>query len=124
MVDTSILIDYFRRTDKSKSRLVHHFQSYDRLYISSVTEFEIVTGAKAPHVHFWDSMLSRFTVLDFDSRSARKAALIVEQLKAVRKTIAKPDLFIAATALVHDLVFDTLNVKHFMHIEDLRLTKV
>ena len=124
MVDTSILIDYFRRTDKSRSRLVHHFKDYDRLYISSVTEFEIVTGARAPHIRFWDSMLSRFTVLDFDSRSARKAAMIVEQLKVVRKTIAKPDLFIASTALVNDLDFDTLNVKHFIHIEGLRLAKV
>ena len=66
-------------------------------------------------------MLKRFTVLVFDSGAARQAAEIVAQLKTKRKTIDKPDLFIAATALVHGLALDTLNVKHFIHIEGLTL---
>ncbi len=66
-------------------------------------------------------MLTRFTVLDFDSKVARQAAIIVAQLKTKRKTIDKPDLFIAATALVHELALDTLNIKHFVHIDGLTL---
>lgn len=66
-------------------------------------------------------MLTRFIVLDFDSKAARKAAEIVGQLKTKRKSIDKPDLFIAATAIVHDLTLDTLNVKHFVDIEGLEL---
>jgi predicted nucleic acid-binding protein len=45
MVDSTILIDYFRKTDKANSKLVAHFKNYDQLYISSVTEFEVVNGA-------------------------------------------------------------------------------
>jgi tRNA(fMet)-specific endonuclease VapC len=45
MVDSSILIDYFRKTDKANSKLVAHFKNYEQLYISSVTEFEVVNGA-------------------------------------------------------------------------------
>jgi len=124
MVDTSLLIDYFRKTDKTNVRLVNHFRNYKQLFISSITEFEVMNGAKQLHVEFWNGMLPKFTVLDFDSKAARRAALITDQLKKKRKTIDKPDLFIAATAIAHGLEFDTLNIKHFIHIDGLlMLTK-
>jgi predicted nucleic acid-binding protein len=121
MVDSSILIDYFRKTDKSKSRLISHFKNYGTLYISSITEFEVINGATTQHLAFWDGMLARFTILDFDTFAARKAAEIVASLKPKRKTIDKPDLFIAATAIVNGLDFDTLNRKHFIDVEGLNL---
>lgn len=119
MVDTSLLIDYFRKTDKNNARLVNHFKTYGNLYISSITEFEVLNGAKQLQLEFWDGMLPRFTILHFDSKAARQAAAITEQLKSKRKNIDKPDLFIAATAIAHGLHFDTLNIKHFTHIDDL-----
>lgn len=121
MVDTTILIDYFRKTDKANSKLVSHFKQYKNLYISSVTEFEVINGATEKHLQFWNGMLPRFAVLDFDSKAAREAANIVAQLKTKRKTIDKPDLFIAATAIVHGLILDTLNIKHFVEIDNLQL---
>ena len=45
MVDSTILIDYFRKTNKSNSKLISHFSNYDRLYISSITDFEVINGA-------------------------------------------------------------------------------
>ncbi|MEO5990356.1 MAG: type II toxin-antitoxin system VapC family toxin [Ferruginibacter sp.] len=123
MVDSTILIDYFRKSDKANSKLVSHFKNYDQLYISSVTEFEVVNGSTAAHLQFWEGMLTRFNILDFDSKAARQAADIVAQLKLKRKTIDKPDLFIAATAVVNGLTLDTLNTKHFIHIESLLLAK-
>lgn len=59
MIDSTILIDYFRKTDKANSRLVAHFRNYESLYISSVTEFEVVNGATKEHLQFWDGMLAR-----------------------------------------------------------------
>lgn len=119
MVDTSLLIEYFRKTDKQNARLISHFKNYGQLYISSITEFEVMNGAKPLHIEFWNGMLTRFIVLDFDSKAARQAATITGQLKAKRKSIDKPDLFIAATAVANELTFDTLNVKHFTHIDNL-----
>ena len=119
MVDSSLLIDYFRKTDKNNAKLVAHFRNYQQLYISSITEFEVLNGAKKIHIDFWNGMLPKFIILDFDSKAARQAALITEQLKAKRKSIDKPDLFIAATAVSNDLYFDTLNLKHFIHIDKL-----
>ena len=123
MIDTTILIDYFRKTDKANSKLVSHFKQYHQLYISSVTEFEIFNGATELHKQFWEGMLARFTVLDFDRKAARQATDIITQLKTKRKTIDKPDLFIAATAVVHELTLDTLNKRHFIHIDSLHLLR-
>ena len=124
IIDTSILIDYFRKTDKEKTRLVRHFRRYQSIYISSITEFEIYNGATEAHKEFWDKMLTRITVLDFDRIAAREAATIVSELKTKRKSIDKPDLFIAATAIVHEMTFDTLNTKHFKNIDRLKLLTI
>ncbi len=121
MIDTSILIDYFRKTDKANSKLVSHFKQFDLLYISSVSEFEVYNGATDKHKQFWEGIISRLIVLDFDRKAARQAAGIVAQLKTKRITIDKPDLFIAATAVVNELTLDTLNIKHFVHIDSLNL---
>ena len=69
-------------------------------------------------------MLKGFTILDLDSRAARQAAAIVRQLKIKRKSIDKPDLFIAATAMIYGLTFDTANRRHFEHIEGLNLLPI
>ena len=74
MIDTSILIDYFRKTDKANSKLINHFSQYNQLYISSITEFEVFNGATETHKKFWEGMLTRLIVLNFDSQTARKAA--------------------------------------------------
>ena len=121
MIDTSILIDYFRKTDKANSKLISHFKQFDTIYISAITEFEIFNGATESHKRFWEGVISRLVVLDFDRKSAREAAEIVTKLKVKRKSIDKPDLFIAATAIVNGLTLDTLNVKDFFHIESLNL---
>lgn len=85
IVDTSLLIDYFRKTDKNNARLVTHFKNYGQLYISCITEFEVLNGAKQVHLNFWEGTLPGFTVLDFDNKAARQAAAITEQLKLKRK---------------------------------------
>jgi len=121
MIDTSVLIEYFRVRDKTNSRLVAHFRSFDQLFISAVTEFEIFNGASRPHQQFWVELVSRLVVLPFDSQATRESTNIVSALKTKRKSIDKPDLFIAATAIVHDLPLDTHNVRHFRDIEALRL---
>ena len=78
MVDTNILIDYFRKTNKQNSRLIQHFEVYETLCISSVTEFEVISGSTEAQLQFWNQMLGRMRVLDFDSRVARQAVEILK----------------------------------------------
>ncbi len=121
MIDTTLLIDYFRKTDKSKSRLVQLSKQFDRLAISTVTEFEVYSGATAAQLTFWNELLSEFLVFPFDSSAAHIAVDIQRDLKKLRKSIEKADLFIASIAVANGLLLDTLNRKHFYKIERLKL---
>lgn len=121
MIDTTLLIDYFRKTDKSKSRLVQLSQRFDQLVISAVTEFEIYSGATNAQFTFWTELLSEVPVFPFDREAAHIAVEIQRDLKKLRKTIEKADLFIAATAVANGLTLDTLNRKHFDKINQLTL---
>ncbi|WP_131536947.1 type II toxin-antitoxin system VapC family toxin [Pedobacter nototheniae] len=105
MVDTSILIDYFRKKDKSKTKLFSLSQKFENLCISSITEFEIYTGASGEQLDFWKMMLSNFITFPFDSDAALVAVKIQNKLKKLRKVIDKADLFIAAIAVNHNFNF-------------------
>lgn len=123
MLDTSILIDYFQKTDKSKSRLVHLSREFGQIAISSVTEFEIYTGATIAQRSFWNSLLFEMMIIPFDSVAAHYAAEIQQNLRKNRCAIGEADLFIAATAIANEMSFDTLNKKHFERIDQLDLLK-
>jgi tRNA(fMet)-specific endonuclease VapC len=116
LVDTSILIDLFRKTDKSKTALVSLVKDGYAFCISAITEFEIYTGANASQIDFWKNFLLKTEVLPFDKEVAKVAVDINSDLKKKRKQIAIPDLFIAATAISSNLPFATLNKKHFERV--------
>ncbi len=123
LIDTSILIDYFRKTDKNNSVLISLFdQGYD-LIISAITHYEIYSGTTANQLIFWKSLLQRTKVLALDKVVAQTAVDINNQLKRKRKQIEIADLFIAATAVANNLPFATLNTKHFERIDSLTIVK-
>jgi tRNA(fMet)-specific endonuclease VapC len=121
LVDTSILIDYFRKKDKEKSVLVTLVKQDYNYCISSVTEYEIYRGALLGQISFWDNLLQKVQVLSFDKTASRVAVDINAELKRKRKQIEIPDLFIAATAIANNLHLATLNRKHFDRIDNLQL---
>ncbi|HXS57363.1 MAG TPA: type II toxin-antitoxin system VapC family toxin [Hanamia sp.] len=123
LIDTSILIDLFRKTDKNNSALIALVrQGYDYC-ISAITEYEIYTGAALGQVEFWNNFLQKTEVLPFDKVVAKVAVDINRDLKTKRKQIAIPDLFIAATAIANNLPFATLNRKHFDRIDHLNIVE-
>ncbi len=102
MVDTPLLTDYFRKTDTPKSRLVLLSEQFEKLAISSVTEFEVYSGASSSQLNFWNELLDEFKVYPFDSKAAHMAVEIQQSLKQVRRTIEKADFFIASTAVANN----------------------
>ena len=121
LVDTSILIDYFRKTEKSNSALIRLFnQGYD-FCISAITEYEIYSGATQSQFSFWEEILKKTKVLAFDQLVVKVAVDINNNLKRKSKQIAIADLFIASTAITHDLPVATLNRKHFDRIDELQI---
>ena len=121
LADTSVLIDLFRKTDKSKAALVALVRKGYVYCISAVTEYEISTGATLSQVVFWEDFLHKTDVLPFDKNAPKAAVSLTKELKRKRKLIDVPDLFIAATAIVHNLPIATLNKKHFERIDGLQI---
>jgi predicted nucleic acid-binding protein len=60
-------------------------------------------------------------VLLFTKTISEKAAIIYQELKKENKIIEFRDIFIAATAMVHDLPVLTRNKKHFARVKGLKL---
>ena len=120
LIDTSILIDHFRKQRKEKT-LFYQLSPHCEFVISSITEFEFRIGATPKNREFMQELLSILPVFAFDSSCVNTATELYQNLKTKNKLIALPDLFIAATALTHDLTLLTLNRKHFERIENLKL---
>lgn len=123
MADTSILIDFFRKTDKTKSLLVSLARDGYSFCISAITEYEIYSGATSAQIPYWEEFLERVNVMPFDKLAAKTAVEIDKSLKAIRKQIDTADLFIAAIAMSNNMLFATLNKKHFERIKGLNLLK-
>jgi tRNA(fMet)-specific endonuclease VapC len=125
LLDTSILIDYFRKTKKENSFFVELSDKYDFFAISVITKFEIYYGSNQLQKDFWDIVFENLTILPLSEKCIDEAISIQNKLKAVGLTIDFADLLIAATAKHNGLNIATLNVKHFNRIADLQLvTKV
>jgi predicted nucleic acid-binding protein len=121
IADTSILIDYFRKTDKDNSVLISLFDRGLDFAISAITHYEIYSGATTNQLIFWQSLLARTKVFALDAIVAQAAVDMNKELKRKRKQIERADPFIAATAIANNLPLATLNRKHFERIENLNL---
>jgi predicted nucleic acid-binding protein len=120
-LDTSVLIDYFRKTKKENSFFYDISKQYQLFAVSVITSFEIYSGSTTEQKKFWDKCFQRFQVLSFDQKVNDEAVRVFKNLKATGNLIDIPDLFIAATAISNKLKLVTLNAKHFNRIEGLEL---
>ena len=121
LVDTSILIDYYRKTDKSNSVWVALVRQGYEFAISAISKYEIYSGAALGQLTFWNNVLLTVPVIPFDEACVDIAVAINANLKRKRKQIDLADLFIAATAITHNLIFATLNRRHFDRIDELTI---
>lgn len=123
LLDTSILIDYYRKTDKNNAAWISLIRQGYEFAISAITKYEIYSGATRSQLSFWDNILEAITIIPFDENCVNSAVSINLNLKAKRKQIAIADLFISATALTHKLPIATLNKKHFERIDGLTIVE-
>ncbi len=123
-LDTSILIDFFRKTKKENSALYKLKQNNFVFAVSIVTEYEIYVGISEVQIKFWNKFFEEVTVLGFDKSANEEAIKIHNQLKRKSKLIELPDIFIAATAVSNSMKLATLNTKHFDRIDNLKLVGI
>jgi tRNA(fMet)-specific endonuclease VapC len=121
VVDTNIFIDYLRAKDKKNTDL-YKIPNSKRIYISSVTLYELLMGAtneqKNEDVHL---LTDDTIILPFDEDVSIRASEIYHELRRTNKMIEFRDIFIAATCLIHNLPIKTKNKEHFKRIEGLKM---
>ncbi|MEM9297585.1 MAG: type II toxin-antitoxin system VapC family toxin [Bacteroidota bacterium] len=121
VVDTGVFINYLRTKDKSTT-ILQKLSDEAELYISSITLYELYMGATSPQKWLDVKILTDdIPELVFSKNIAEKAAIIYQELKKENKIIEFRDIFIAATALIHDLPVLTTNIKHFTRVNGLKL---
>ena len=123
-LDTSVLIDYYRKKDKSKSLLFDLMEKDTVFAVSAITEYELYIGNSPEQNIFWNDFFSQIVILQFDTKSVKHSINIYKQLKQQNNLIDIPDILIAGTALQNNIPLATLNRKHFERINGLRIITV
>ena len=102
----------------------------DEQFTSSVVIGELYKGAyrSSAQKRHLDNIEKRIlpavTVLPYDVATARSYGKLRAQLEETGQVLADADLQIAATALYHDLELVTGNLRHFSHIDQLRVNDI
>ena len=112
-LDTSILIDYFRKKNKENSFFYKLIELGYSFSVTSITTFQIYRGIIAQQRSFWDDLFRRIEVLSFDEEASKMAATLLQKLNSRNNPLALSDLFIAAIAIQNKQRLVTLNKKHF-----------
>ena len=120
-LDSSILIDFFRKKKKEKTSFFKLSENHDSFAISVVTYFEVLVGCSGEVRSYWREFFEDFTILHLSTECAEAALKIDDDLRQINKRIDLPDLLIAATAVAHNLPLATLNLKHFERIPSLAI---
>jgi tRNA(fMet)-specific endonuclease VapC len=123
LLDSSILIELFRKKDKTKTLFYQLAKTSDDLCISSITYYEIGIGNRKLHTEYWESLCENLRVIPFDKACSNSAVAIYLELLKANNMIDLADILIGATAVSHSIPIATLNVKHFDRIAGLEIIK-
>jgi predicted nucleic acid-binding protein len=122
LADTVFLIDLWREGGGSGPASNYaRAHSGKQVAISWVVAGEFLSGAAAAGLDLAlvTAFLARYPVIQSDAAVIRQYADAYAGLRQKNELIGPNDLWIAATALAHELPILTRNSKEFMRIEDL-----
>lgn len=127
LFDTNVLSEIINR--RPNAPVLHKLMACapSLRFASEMTRYELRygSGLLPPGNTMWTrietEVLPRCTWLPVDADICMRAADLGAQLRLAGKTIDWADLFVAATASVHDLVVVTRNVRHFERIPGLQV---
>lgn len=124
LVDTSILIDYFRKQNKEKTILYQLFSENEDLAISVITKYELMLGSNPQQDLFWIALLQKVNVISLDESIIDETVRIKKELRTKNQEIGLADMLIAATAKFHQFKLATLNINHFKRVNQLQILEI
>ena len=114
-LDTSILIDYYRKQHKSKTKFLQLSTQYN-FSISVIAKLEILAGINPEQKDFWKEVFQNIEVFPLMEKDVEIAAEIIQTLTRKNKIIGLKDILIASTAIASNLRLATLNMKSTLKI--------
>jgi len=114
---------------KGHSKVVTCFETYlaqyDKVNLSIITYYEIVSGLKhrdaQKQLELFLAFASNNTVLPLTEQSVTISSEIYADLRSLGMPIDDIDILIAGTAIANDMVIVTHNRKHFDRIKALEV---
>jgi len=112
VVDTDIAIDFLRGREYARD-LLNHWASLGLLSVSTLTQLEIYHGMKNGEELATNAFLDGIISIVVDIPIARRAGLILGELRSKGLTVGIADAIIAASALQVGVPLLTNNIKHY-----------
>ena len=112
LLDTDIAIDFLRRRDYAR-KLLERWAGEGLLAISALTHLEIYQGMKSGEEKTTNAFLDGLISIAVDVPIARRAGVMMKELRVKGVTIGIADAIIAATALHLNAPLLTNNVEHY-----------
>jgi tRNA(fMet)-specific endonuclease VapC len=126
LLDTNICIYAMKSRDLELSRRLTTLQG--KCAVSDVSMFELYSGVDGyavpnQRLAIIESFTARISVLPFTTATARIAGPLRYKLKTSGEIIGAYDILIAATAMSHNLILMTNNVREFKRVSGLKMEK-
>ena len=127
LFDTNILSEVIKR--KPNKVLMKRLKETpgNAQFTSCICVMEMRYGSrrKDNYKNFWvkieERILSKVNILEFGYRESIFAGDIRAALASIGRSISLADLMIASTAVAHDLILVTGNIRHFEGVPRIRL---
>ena len=124
LLDTDTCVDVLRGVSPVVTKLAQ--QSPDDCRISAISVFELRTGAllsarPSSEQRKIDLFVAPFSILSFDSSTAKAASEIRAALRSAGNSIGPYDLLIAAEAVRSGCILVTSNLAEFRRIPGLKV---
>ncbi|ALB41973.1 MAG: type II toxin-antitoxin system VapC family toxin [Nostocales cyanobacterium LacPavin_0920_SED1_MAG_38_18] len=125
LIDTNILSFFFRNHSLVVERFQAYLNDHDKINISIITYYEIVSGLKhrdaQKQLTSFQEFISYNTVLPLSTSSATISADIYANLRNKGTPIDDIDILIAGIAIANNLIIITNNIRDFGKIENLEI---
>jgi tRNA(fMet)-specific endonuclease VapC len=122
ILETTFLVDLERELLASSPGAAHRFLEANpdsQLFITFTIAGELAAGPRIVDRSRWEQLLAPFEILSCSPEVSWRYGRLHRYLKENGLLIAANDLWIAATALAHDLPLVTRNSRHFARVPDL-----
>ncbi|MFW6200022.1 MAG: type II toxin-antitoxin system VapC family toxin [Gemmatimonadota bacterium] len=124
ILETTFLVDLERERLREERGPAHGFleeNASQRLCVTVTVAGELAAGASPHDRESWEELLRRLDILSIDREVCWRYGQIFRYLKDNGLPIGTNDLWIAATAVTHDLPLVTRNRRHFRRVPELRV---